>query len=1005
MTPEQFVDKWSKDRRTERSASQEHFLDLCRLLGQPTPGESDPDDFAFEKHVVPVAAASAGSKGVGGFVDVFKRGRFVWEYKARGGDLKAAYRQAVQYRDALDNPPLTVVCDIDRTIVHTHFIGYPKVAEEIRLEQVPERIARLRQIFANPEQFCPLKPRDVVTKELAQQFGVVAAKLIGGTRAQPGLFDQSGLAAGGMGAAHFLMQIMFCLFAEDVGLLPAGLFTRTLDRSILQPERFPDRMAELFGLMRTGGDFGEHRIEFFNGGLFEQVQTFPLQQPELRALAAIAKSDWNGVDPSIFGTLFERLLDPTKRAQIGAHYTSEGDIRLVIDPVILAPLRREWDALKATLAADAVQAAAEDDDKKREVLATPIVLALRGFRERLAALTVLDPACGSGNFLYVALRALLDLDNETVRWAAQHGVTIPAAPLVSPKQLRGIELNPYAVELAQVSVWIGYLQWLHDKGIDVSGRPILQTLDTIVCRDAILTPDGRPADWPAADFIVGNPPFLGSKQFRRHGLSDDYLAALYAAYPDLPNTSDLCCYWFEQAHRAIDRRPATRAGLLATQAIRGGDNRTVLGRIKESGAIFAAWSDKEWTVDGAAVRTSIVAFTGDAAADPPTLDGLVVETINANLTADADLTKAVRLRENVGVAFMGDTKVGPFDVDWTLARKLLAEPNVNGRSGGDVIRPWVNGLDVTRRSRGMWIVDFPPGTTQAAASEYDAAFAYIDEHVRPMRKTARSGDATGVDWWIHQRPRPDMRERLPQDRFIATPNVTKHRLFEFLGGGTLPDHQLIAFARDDDYFFGVLHSSIHELWARGQGTQLREVESGFRYTPTTCFETFPLPWRPGEEDGEHPAYRRVAAAAEALGRRRDGWLNPPEWVAEVAAKVDLAEDFSAVPADVRPLVRDSAIAASSAKDARLKKRTLTNLYNERPAWLRLAHLELDAAVLACYAATDPAGGWDAVDPAVWQENGAGRPPAAGHALAGPRAAADRRVLASLLRLNQLRSSV
>jgi hypothetical protein len=363
----------------------------------------------------------------------------------------------------------------------------------------------------------------------------------------------------------------------------------------------------------------------------------------------------------------------------------------------------------------------------------------------------------------------------------------------------------------------------------------------------------------------------------------------------------------------VETGRAKRAGLLATQAIRGGANRTTLERMKASGDIFFAESDRPWVLDGAAVRVSMVGFD-DGSEQWRELDGKQVPAINADLTAGLDLTTKKTLPENAGLSFMGDTKVGPFEIDAATARKMLAAPNPHGKPNSAVVRPWVNGDDITGRARGMWIVDFPPGMSEAEAALYDKPFEYIMLTVRPMRREAKSGDATGVPWWIHQRPRPEMRRLIEcMPRYLATPRVSKHRLFSWLSPRVLPDNQLIVFARDDDYFFGVLHSRAHELWARGTGTQLREVESGFRYTPTTCFETFPFPWPPGREPADDPRVAAIAEAAKELDDYREQWLNP-----------------AGLPPD------------------ELKQRTLTNLYNARPQWLANAHRKLDEAVFAAY---------------------------------------------------------
>lgn len=375
----------------------------------------------------------------------------------------------------------------------------------------------------------------------------------------------------------------------------------------------------------------------------------------------------------------------------------------------------------------------------------------------------------------------------------------------------------------------------------------------------------------------------------------------------VPREADLCCYWFEKARSQIEQGRVRRAGLLATQGIRGGRNREVLDRISKSGAIFWAQSDREWTLDGAAVRVSMVGFD-DGSETARELDGLEVSDIFTNLRSGAtDVTKARRLKENLEISFMGDTKGGPFDIPESDAKQFLSQPNPDGRPNTDVVRPWINGSDITRRSRGMWIVDFPPGMPMEEAALYEAPFEYVRQTVKPKRDSSRT---TITQWWLHERPRVEMRAAMSGlDRYLVTPRVSKHRLFVWVSSDTLPDSAVISFTRDDDYIFGILHSRIHELWARSQGTQLREVESGFRYTPTSTFETFPFP-RPTSEQRVD-----ISDAAKHLDTQREGWLNPP------------SDDIS---------------------PSELRRRTLTNLYNDPSTWLRLAHKRLDKAVSAAY---------------------------------------------------------
>jgi hypothetical protein len=489
-----------------------------------------------------------------------------------------------------------------------------------------------------------------------------------------------------------------------------------------------------------------------------------------------------------------------------------------------------------------------------------------------------------------------------------------------------------------------------------------------------------------------------------HGLlGETYRDALWSSY-DIPNFSDLCCYWFEKSRFEIHASGRDlRVGLLATQAIRGGSNRIVLERIKKQAHIFLAWSDREWMLDGAAVHTSIIGFSR-ANSDECQLNGKIVSEIHSDLSTGVNTTLAQELHQNDRIAWIGTKKAGSFDISCSVARSMIADTgNPHGQPNSEVMKPWINGKSVTARNPGEWIVDFGVTRSLSEASMYCAPFAHIERIVKEERSSNKR-QTYRERWWLHAETRSGMREAIAAcDRVLVTARVSKFRIFGWIAISTLPDDGVFIFARSDDYFFGVLHSSIHELWARRMGTQLREAESGFRYTPTTCFETFALPWSPGSEPSEHASWKRISEAARELDGLRERWLNPPEWLAPIEAAVDAADDFADVPDEARPLIRRSAIMAAAAKDARLKKRTLTNLYNERPTWLKLAHEKLDRAVLSAYAATDPEGGWQEDWAAVWVERGAGQPLAEGHELAAQRAQVDQLVLAALLRLNQSRA--
>ena len=633
------------------------------------------------------------------------------------------------------------------------------------------------------------------------------------------------------------MQLVFALFAEDVGLLPNKVVSRILERTTATPDRAQRYFSELFQAMSSGGEVLLEDVPYFNGGLFDDRGALPLEAPELRALLEAAKLDWSQVEPAIFGTLFERSLDPAKRSQLGAHYTSREDILRIVEPVVFAPLRAEWEALRAridsyvqTTDLNTLGQRAAQTQRNRNVN-QPIT----DFLDKLHRLKVLDPACGSGNFLYVAMQQLKELEKEVVAFAGSVGA--PGFQLIGPRQFYGLEVSVFAYELASIVVWIGYLQWNHLNGLSNRQTPILERLDTIRLQDALLDGEHETV-WPEVDYIVGNPPFLGDKKMRSE-LSDDYVEALRKQFKNrVPGQADFVCYWFEKARAQIAGGNAQRAGLIATNSIRGGANRKVLEKIKETGDIFMAWDDEPWTLEGAAVRVSIVAFDNGSTTSR-TLDGQPVAVINPDLTSNTDLSQARVLKENHGVAFIGDSKKGSFDLSDLEAKKMLTAPvNPNGHGNDAVIVPWANGLDVTNRPQSKWIVDFGTNISEDEAALYEMPFEFVLANVKPERDKVRNPKEKAY-WWIHARSAPDMRRALAKvKRYVATSNVAKHRLFVWLPSSVLPSHSLTVVAREDDYILGVLQSKFHVLWSLKVGTSLEDRP---RYTPSTCFETYPFP--------------------------------------------------------------------------------------------------------------------------------------------------------------------
>jgi hypothetical protein len=952
MTPQNFIAKWGAPGGVpgpayglnEEQGAQSHFLDLCELLDVPKPGSAAGYLFEEKSHII---------GGKTGYADVSLRGVFAWENKAPGKNLDAALKQLLSYSLALANPPLLVVSDRLTIRIHTQFTGHPSQTHAIEIEELdqPEKRALLRRIWTAPESFKPRQTNRDITEAAARSFATLAEGL-----RQRGAGDANAV-------AHFLTQCLFCFFAEDVGLLPDRMFERLVNNQKIAPERLGQGLEQLFSAMQNGGLFGVADIPWFNGGLFQTINVPALTAPDVLELRRAAQLNWSAIDVSIFGTLFERGLDPAKRSQLGAHYTDPATIERIIDPVIRRPLLRQWQAVAQEIKTLMAPFKKKGDKHYRAAQARFVqwLDTLKGYR-------ALDPACGSGNFLFLALKCLKDVEHHSHLEATALGLEREADLVTGPHNVLGIELNEYAAELARVTVWIGELQWRLAHGYEFKMNPVLEALEHIECRDALLifgTDTVTEAAWPLADVVIGNPPFLGDRKMIRE-LGEDYTNTLRNIYQGrVPGGADLVCYWFDKARVQIATGHLQRAGLVTTNSIRGGANRKVLEAICTDSRIFEAWSDEPWINNGAAVRVSLVVF--GKSEQITRLDNLDVNIIAADLTAHidinaTDLTKAVRLIENTNVSYIGTQKNGPFDISHETAELWLKQPNPHGKSNALVLRPWANGLDITRRSQDRWVVDFGCNMPESEASLFEAPFAYVEKMVKPTRLNVRR-DFHRTHWWLYGDARPGLRTAVANiSRLIATPMVAKHRLFTWLPSIQIPENLCVAIARADDTTFGILHSRFHELWSLRMGTSLEDRP---RYTPTTCFETFPFPSGLTPQDTAHqrtevladgahipadlaaPALRAaasaIAQAAQRLDTLRQGWLNPPQWTQRLPEVVPLGLAQSPYPERIVPL---------PGFEKELAQRTLTKLYNQRPAWLAAAHAQLDATVAAAYGWTD-----------------------------------------------------
>ena len=1089
MSPQDFIAKWGAPdgvpgpafALNEEQGAQSHFLDLCELLDVPKPGSAK--DYLFEEKGAVIGGRT-------GYADVFMRGVFVWENKAPGGNLDAAFRQLLAYSFAMSSPPILVVSDRLTIRIHTQFTGHPTQTHLIRLEELdqPDKLALLRRIWNEPESFKPRETSRDITEAAARNFADLAKSLQSRPTGSVEAAQDSRNRA--KQVAHFLTQCLFCFFAEDVGLLPGRMFERLVKNKQIPPERLTQGLTELFATMGKGGLYGVDDIPRFNGNLFMTIDVPQLSTVDVAELRKAASLNWSAIDVSIIGTLFERGLDPDKRSQLGAHYTDTATIDRLIDPVLRRPLLEKWDLIAQEMhrlmARSKLRRRAAYTAGRRHFKATAgdasfqkTEAIFHDWLESLKNYRVLDPACGSGNFLYLGLKCLKDIELKSHLEAAALGLDRQNDLVTGPHNVLGIELNEYAAELARVTVWIGELQWRTAHGYEFKTNPVLESLDHIECRDALLslvvrviepgawaarTPephtlrflksaptsappaplsasgtgveatqesgvrsefmrDASPkaatlvgnsamtpvsgaagalqaveATWPKADVVIGNPPFLGGSKKRRE-LGDEYFESLDTVFTGrVPAGADLVCYWFEKARNEIESRGLNSAGLVATNSIRGGANRKVLDAICNTTRIYEAWSDETWVNNGAAVRVSLVCFGHGS---DTYLDGQHLGEIHSDLTGtqsgatSVNLADAKQLTPNAGAVFEGLRKDGPLDISGQIARGWLRLPNPNGKSNALVLYPLINGMDVTRRSRDGWVIDTGESLSEQDASLFEAPFAHIVSCVKPIR-LQNNDRIRRTFWWRFGRNGEQLRASLkPLSRYINTPRVSKHRLFVFQAMPSIPDTATVAITRADDTTFGVLHSRFHELWSLRMCTWLG-VGNDPRYTPTTCFETFPFPTGLTPADTAHQqteqveggalipavvacadglriesamtiplhatksqqnllelraAAIQIATAAKKLNDLREAWLNPKEWTHRVPEVTPLGMSKSPYPDRVEP---KPGISADDLKA--LQKRTLTNLYNLRPQWLVMAHQQLDLAVAQAYGWSDYSAG-------------------------------------------------
>ncbi|MFN7665584.1 MAG: class I SAM-dependent DNA methyltransferase, partial [Inhella sp.] len=747
----------------------------------------------------------------------------------------------------------------------------------------------------------------------------------------------------------------------------------------------------------------------FNGKLFKGSGTtgyaLALKPEQVDGLLRAAKADWREVEPAIFGTLLERALDPTERHALGAHYTPRAYVERLVLPTVVEPLREDWANARAAallLVTEAEAFTAPKDAKKREAKLLEARTELHRFHHQLCTVRVLDPACGSGNFLYITLEHLKRLEGEVLDTLAQLGEAQDklelAGETVTLQQLRGIELNPRAAALAELVLWIGWLQWhLRTRGPQGIAEPVVHDYKNIECRDAVLAydgmepaegPDGKPllrwdgktmkphpvtgepvpdetaqvmqwrylnpraADWPQADFIVGNPPFIGKLKVRE-ALGDGYVEALRAAWPDVPDSADFVMYWWSKAASLLAAASLRSFGLITTNSIKQSFNRRVVETALASGqlSIVYAVPDHPW-VDSAASAAVRIAMTVVGRGHQA---GRLVEVVNEQALGDdnvhvelaarsglihpdlrlgANVGGAGRLMANCGLSNTGFILGGRgFLVNHGSAQSLL----VAGRR--TVVFPAYRGDDFLGKPAGMSVIDAFGFTEDQLRAEQPAVWQHLRERVFPERQT--NADPRVRDrWWLFRRTNEQVRAATSGlDRFIVTLETTKHRNFSMIAGTSRPEHNLIVIASDQWWLLGTLSSQIHVEWALASGGTL---ESRPRYNKTRCFETFPFP---DDDTGLTPELtERIRNLAEQLDAHR-----------KARQAAHQAVTLTGLYNVLDKLRRSEAL---NAKDKLLHEQGLVGV-------LKSLHDDLDAAVLAAY-------GWSDLGPVPWGDDEAHR---------------------------------
>jgi hypothetical protein len=902
------AERWADAAPAERANLHLYVTEFCDALGvaRPRPAGSG---YEFE---FPVRVVSAKGQEATKFIDLYKAGHFVLEAKDQGRDdpegrlLQEAFGHARVKAGQVSGgpPPYLLVLDVGNTIRvwdrwNGSFGGFSS-ARRIPLRTLHERpddIELLRDIWENPEARNPQIKAAAVTRHIAEKLAALASSL-----EKRGHHPET--------AASFLIRCVFTMFAEDIELIPDHPFQRALeDIGLTDPEEFRETIEALWAAMDKGERFGLRKLLHFDGHFFRDARALPLTREDIAILLEAAEADWSEVEPSIMGTLLVRALDPAERHRLGAQFTPSEYVQRLVRPTVEEPIRERWTQVQAEVLQ--LLDANRKSPRKQKADRQTALSRLRDFHDWLRGLRFLDPACGSGNFLYVTLRLVKQVEAEVLRSIEEvEGHPDVQLEEVGPWQFHGMEIKPWAREIAELTLWIGHFQiWRELHSRTQPPEPVLRDTGTLECRDAVLAwdeiwddparsrpdptpriphpvtgelvPDpgrtlpylvysgARPTEWPDADFIIGNPPYMGISR-QREAFGDGYVEALRAAYNAVPDTADYVMYWWHVAAARVASGGCMRAGLITTNTITQGQNRAVVARAATQGAgVVWAIADHPWIDEAGAadvrVAMTVIAREPDRAVlvivddDGNVTRQMQAPVLNPDLTMGTDVAKASsrKLASNRGLASRGFQLIGPgFIVEAGEAERLLSEDPRRA----EVLKKYRHGRDIAQRPRGLYVIDFGL-MEEDEARDFPVLFDLVRTRVKPHRDANRDR-STREKWWRFGRNREEFRPALNGlSRLIATPETARHRYFVFLDGDVAPDNMLVCMASDDAFHLGVLSSRIHVEWSLAAGGRLG-VGNDPRYNKTRCFDSFPFP------DTLPQVRDPIASIAEALDSRR-----------------------------------------------------------------------------------------------------------------------------------------